>query len=184
MEVDAHMSNDARDPITMVDIQKGIQEIVHSEFPVHDNPLLRASIMKLGSRLTSYFYDLLLEICHDGRSVSTYRETLTAAPQDIDAYLMSVGPDRAQMVRAILQLAELIATTDLPVPTSVVAQHTITDIVSMINGNRIQELADDLNVPMSVHNEYASLKLDIASHPTTVSYVVAGKLSDNTAFNK
>lgn len=163
-------------PLSIVEIQKNVREILDSEI-LNKNIDVKNLSTILGSRLTSYIYDLIIAVCHEKRTIGMHRAEAVDPIHDLDVSFESVGPDRESMVQALLQLTELIATTNIPVPTSVVAQHTITDIESSINLDRITKLASDLDVTPDVHGDYVSLKYSVSSYPILVSYVAAGRLA-------
>jgi hypothetical protein len=84
------------------------------------------------------------------------------------------APDRAAMVAAIRALADFVEQrTDLPVPTSVRAQHSLITVDPQ-NIDRVREVADLLGVEANVYDITAMAEHTIAPFPTSVVYAVHG----------
>jgi hypothetical protein len=84
------------------------------------------------------------------------------------------APDRAAMVAAIHALADFVETrTDLPVPTSVHAQHSLPGH-DPTNADAVREAAAALDVEPDIAETYASVRVEISAYPTMVVYTVHG----------
>jgi hypothetical protein len=89
------------------------------------------------------------------------------------------APDRAAMVAAIRALADFVETrTDLPVPTSVNAQHSLLG-ANPAHADAVREAAAALDVEPDIAETYASVRVQLSAYPESVSYSVYGFLRDD-----
>lgn len=84
------------------------------------------------------------------------------------------APDRAAMVAAIRALADFVETrTDLPVPTSVYAQHSLTRL-DPANEDVVRDAAAKLGVEPNITADSAAARFELSHYPVRVDYVVHG----------
>jgi hypothetical protein len=84
------------------------------------------------------------------------------------------APDRAAMVATIRALADFVETrTDLPVPTSVHAQHSLPGH-DPTNADAVREAAAALDVEPDIGETAAYARVQLSAYPVSVSYMVHG----------
>lgn len=90
-------------------------------------------------------------------------------------------PDRAKTVAAIRALADFVESrTDLPVPTSVRAQHTLRRPPGPQNEVIVRNVATMLDVAPVIYEDSAFATVEISRYPVEVDYTVYGRLSEPT----
>lgn len=94
---------------------------------------------------------------------------------------MSRVPDRAVMVAAIRALADFIEQrTDLPVPTSVRAQHSLLNI-DPGHADTIRALGELVGTAGEITDDGAYLHHETSPWPASVTYAVHGRLREGGA---
>lgn len=101
----------------------------------------------------------------------------TTLPESYDKNA-ATSDERAAMVAAIRALADFVETrTDLPVPTSIHAQHSLPGI-DPAHADFVREVAAQLGIEAKVSEAGAQVWYDLAKYPFSVRYAVHGFLRE------